>query len=163
MRGNALFCVAVLCAATSAGPYAHATGTRVTLAIAANSINHGDRLAGRSFHWSLTEAPIPGMTCQETWSFNDDGTVRFQSNAEVTTHSYSLYQDPASGVTLMRRTRLTSNGAPDCTGAQDPATGQVRETILRFQTDGTFLTCTDVTVESCFGKAVALGRQVALK
>jgi hypothetical protein len=166
MRGNA-FAGAVV-AGTMAlttlclGPAAQASMPTLMLA-SQREQSPVDPLAGKAFAWTLTEAPIEGMTCQEHWTFNQDGTVTFQSDAEITTHSYSLYRDPATGVVLMTRRRMTSNGQADCTGASDPSTGQIRETILRFESDAGFLTCTDVTAESCFGKAVMVSSRVASK
>ncbi|MCU0882812.1 MAG: hypothetical protein MUF14_09120 [Hyphomonadaceae bacterium] len=162
MRGNALAAAVVALTMALTGPWAHASMQRLAMSTTGPP-RPDDPLAGRAFAWTLTVPPIEGMTCRETWRFDTDGTVTFQSNAEVTTHAYSLYRDPATGVILMTRRRLTSNGAPDCTGASDPAIGHVRETILRFEGEAGFLTCTDVTADTCFGKAVAVAGQMALK
>lgn len=162
MRGNAYATAVVALTMALTGAWAHASMPRLAMVSAAPA-PPDDPLAGHAFHWTLTVPPIEGMTCRETWRFNTDGTVTFQSNAEITTHAYSLYRDPATGVVLMTRRRLTSNGQQDCTGSSDASIGHVRETILRFEGDAGFLTCTDVTADTCFGKAVAVSGQLALK
>jgi hypothetical protein len=162
MRGNAYAMAVVALTMALTGAWAHASMPRLAM-VSATPAPPDDPLAGHAFQWTLTVPPIKGMTCRETWRFNTDGTVTFQSNAEITTHAYSLYRDPATGVVLMTRRRLTSNGAEDCTGSSDASIGHVRETILRFEGDAGFLTCTDVTADTCFGKAVAVSGQLALK
>lgn len=108
-------------------------------------------LAGQRYSWRL--AVSEGAQCVEDWRFGVDGVLSVTSGEEVTTHTYALRPSDDPGMHVLERTRLSSNGRPDCMGNQDASVGQASSVYLVFLNGGGFFTCGSADTMSCYGVA----------
>lgn len=116
---------------------------------AAAAADESARVAGQNFDWRVAS----GGECRESWSFGADGVMTITSGQEVTTHSYTLSDGYSAGMYRLERTRISSNGEPDCQGHADASIGQTREIYLIFLNGGGFFTCANTDTMSCNGVA----------
>lgn len=118
---------------------------------AAAAADQNARLAGMTFDWRVTARGAP--QCREVWSFGADGIVTITSGQEITTQSYRLGASEDPSMFVLDRTRLTSNGLPDCLGHSDPSVGGERRGFVMFQNNGGFFTCSSIDTMSCYAVA----------
>lgn len=121
------------------------------IASAAAADDQNARLGGVTYDWRVTAAGAP--QCRETWSFGADGVVTITSGQEITTQSYRLSASDDPSMFVLNRTRLTSNGLPDCEGRSDPSAGGERRAYLMFLNNGGFFTCSSLDTMSCYAVA----------
>lgn len=112
------------------------------------------RLSGKSYAWALTARE--SAPCREEWRFGADDVLTIVSGREVTTHTYALTVVPGDSMLRLDRTRLTSNGLPDCQGDSDASVGQARGVYLQFLNGGGFFTCASTDGMSCHGVATEI-------
>jgi hypothetical protein len=109
------------------------------------------RLAGQTYSWSVAATGAP--QCHEEWAFGSDGVVTITSGQEITTQSYALSASEDPSMFVLDRTRLASNGLPDCLGSSDPSSGGTRRSYLMFLNGGGFFTCSSTDTMSCYAVA----------
>jgi len=119
------------------------------IASAAAADDQNARLAGVTYDWRAGGA----QQCREIWSFGADGVVTITSGQEITTQSYRLSASEEPSMFVLNRTRLTSNGLPDCEGHSDPSAGGERRAYLMFLNNGGFFTCSSLDTMSCYAVA----------
>lgn len=126
--------------------------------LAANAAAAADqdaRLSGVTYDWRVTASGAP--QCREVWTFGADGVVTIVSGQEVTTQRYRLSASDDASMFVLDRTRLTSNGLPDCLGHSDPSVGGERRAYIMFLNNGGFFTCSSADTMSCYAIALPHG------
>lgn len=115
--------------------------------------DEANRLPGTRYAWTLAGPAAQTAQCREEWSFGADGIMTVVSGQETTTKRYALEAVQGASMWALNTTRLTTNGQPDCMGAVDATTGQVRRVYVQFLNGGGFFTCASTDTMSCFGVA----------
>ncbi|MGR6502889.1 hypothetical protein [Shewanella sp. Koi 1] len=98
--------------------------------------------------WTMTK-----NSCEEKYTFTDDGFRRVKSNEELVKAKYEISDiSPEKGIFLLKDTVLEDNGRPDCSGSTSVMVGDVVEVLLFIQSDPErFSFCFDPNLESCYG------------